>query len=150
MARSVHGFISEDEGWVDWFMGSWRELVSGRSGSIDLWVRGFMARSHHRVERTRMVIWPVRSQTWRPDLSLSLSVCASVSPFSLSLFLSLRVFENDLKVKQKLKIFSGLKGLFYGQSKWFSRKLYFPYATKHTISCKMISWNRFQPKQTQP
>ena len=45
------------------------------------------------------------------SLSLSLCLCVCES------FLSLLVSENDLKVKQKLKIFSGSKGLFYGQSK---------------------------------
>ena len=153
MARSVRGFIGEDEGWVDWFMGSWRDLVSGRGGSIDLWVRGFMARSHRRVEGTRTAIgswcdltsgrggsissWvrgtisPSRGGDEDGDLtsaisnstaqslsfSLCLRVCESFLSLSLSLFLSLRVSENDLKVKQKLKIFYGLKGLFYGQSK---------------------------------
>ena len=39
MARSVRGFVGEDEGWVDRFVGLWRDLPGGGGGSIDSWVR---------------------------------------------------------------------------------------------------------------
>ena len=40
MARSIHGFIGEDEGWVNRFVGLWRDLAGGGGGSIGSWVRG--------------------------------------------------------------------------------------------------------------
>ena len=73
---------------------------------------------------------------WR-DLADTSGVGARSSSVSLlsllSLSLSLSVCEpiNDLKVKQKLPSFYKTNALFYGQSKWFSVKLYFPCATKH-------------------
>ena len=169
MARLVHGFVGEDKGWVDWFVGSWRDLADGRGGSIGSWVHGAISSSHggdedgnrfvglwrDLVSRRGGSINLLRDLTvaWRgwgrrydrrnleldSAISLSLSVWVPVSPFSLSL----RVSGNDLKVKQKLKIFFESKGLFYGQSKWFTQKLYFSCATKHTVSCKRISRNRF-------
>ena len=45
-ARSVRGFVGEDEGWVDRFVGSWRDLAGGRGGSISSWVRGVISPSH--------------------------------------------------------------------------------------------------------
>ena len=92
------------------------------------------------------------ARTQQRDLVGASGVGARPSSLTLSLSLSLRICEpiNDLKVKQKLHSFSGSKALFYCQSKWFSRKLYFTCATKHTERCKRISWNRLKPKQTQP
>ena len=91
-----------------------------RDGSIGSWVRGTISPLHGGDEDDDLT--GAISNSIVRSLSLSLSVCTSVSPFSLSFslcsfFLSLRVFGNDLKVKQKLKIFSRSKGLFYGQSK---------------------------------
>ena len=90
-------------------------------------------------------------------LVLSLSLCSSLSllsllALSLSLSLSFGVYEsrNHLKVKQKRKWFSGLKGLFYGQSLKFYGKLYFTCAPKHIARCKIFSGNHLHPKQTQP
>ena len=128
---SVHGFVGRSQRWTRWvdrFMGSWCDLTVAWRG------------------RGRRFDWC----DLELDGAISNSLCLRVCEAFLFLFLSLRVFGNDLKVKQKLKIFSRSKGLFYSQSKWFSRKLYFPCATKHTVSCKRISWNCFQPKQTQP
>ena len=79
-----------------------------------------------------VVRWLVCSSS---SLSLSLGVCES---------------ENHLKVKQKRKWFSGSKGLFYGQSLRFSRKLYFTCTPKHAAGCKIFSENYLHPKQTQP
>ena len=117
MARSVHGFIGEDEGWVDWFLRSWRDLVSERGGSIDLWVCGFVARSHHRVEGTRTAIgswcdlasgrggsissWvrgaisPSRGGDEDGDLTSAIS---NLTARSLSFSLCLRVYESFLSL----------------------------------------------------
>ena len=160
-ARSVRRFVGSSVRMRDGLIDSWVRGAISLVDEVGRSVRGFVAWSHRRMEGTRTVfgswvrdaISPSRGGDEDSDLtgaiSLSLSVCASVSPFSLSVSLFAHL-QNNLKVKQKLKIFSGSKGLFYGQSKWFSGKLYFPCATKHTVSCKRISWNRFQPKQTQP
>ena len=74
-----------------------------------------------------------------------------ISSLSLSLSLSTRlspemVWSENRNVKQ----FSGQSHNIYGQMKCFSRKFYFPCATKHTVRCKIISWNGFTPKQMQP
>ena len=69
---------------------------------------------------------------------------------SLSLSMGVRESKNHLKVKQKRKWFSGLKGLFYSQSLRFSIKLYFTCAPKHAAGCKIFSGNHLHPKQTQP
>ena len=71
--------------------------------------------------------------------NLSLSLFARV--LSLSLFLSLQIFRNDLKVKFWLKIFSGSKALILRSTKILFRKIHFPDATKHP---------HFRKKQTQP
>ena len=107
MARSICGFIDEDEGWVDRFVGSWRDLAGGRGRSISSWVHGAISPSRGRDEDGNLT-GAISNSTAR-SLSLCLRVCES--------FLSLRVFENDLKVKLKLKIFFGSRGLFYSQSK---------------------------------
>ena len=111
MARSIRGFIDEDEGWVDRFVGSWRDLAGGRGRSISSWVHGAISPSRGRDEDGNLT-GAISNSTAR-SLSLCLRVCESF----LSLFLSLRVFENDLKVKLKLKIFFESRGLFYSQSK---------------------------------
>ena len=118
MARSICGFV-DDEGWVNRFVGSWCDLADGRGWSISSWVRGTISPSCGGDEDGDLT-GAISNSTARP-LSLSLRVCESF----LSLFLSLRVFGNDLKVKQKLKIFSGSKGLFYGESNDFSENSIF-------------------------
>ena len=84
MARSVRGFIGEDEGWVDWFMGSWRELVSGRSGSIDLWVRGAISPSRGGDEDGDLTSAISNLTTRSLSFSLCLRVCESFLSLSLS------------------------------------------------------------------
>ena len=112
----------------------------------DLWVCGV----------TILGSW-VRGATrrWCDDLgfsgftiSLSLSVCACESFFSL--FLSLRVSGNDLKVKFWLKIFSGSKALILRSTEILFRKIHFPCVTKHPHLRKSISRSDLKPKQTQP
>ena len=85
---------------------------------------------------------------WVRDLSLSLYVCACES--FLSLFLSLRVSGNDLKVKFWLKIFSGSKALILRSTEILFRKIHFPCVTKHPHLRKSISRSDLKPKQTQP
>ena len=46
MTRSVRGFVGEDEGWVDRFVGSWRDLAGGGGGSIGSWVCGVISPLH--------------------------------------------------------------------------------------------------------
>ena len=84
-----------------------------RDGSIGSWVHGAISPSCGGDEDGDL--------TSAISNSLRLHVCEAF----LFLFLSLHVSGNDLKVKQKLKIFSGSNGLFYSQSKWFSGKFYF-------------------------
>ena len=115
MARSIRGFIDEDEGWVDRFVGSWHDLAGGRGRSISSWVHGAISPSCGGDEDGNLT-GAISNSTAR-SVSLSLSLCLRVCESFLSLFLSLRVFENDLKVKLKLKIFFGSRGLFYSQSK---------------------------------
>ena len=74
----------------------------------------------------------------------------SLSLLSLLALLGVCESENDLKVKQKRKSFSGSKALFYGQSYSFSRKLYFTCAPKHAAGCKIFSGNHLHPKQMHP
>ena len=113
MARSICGFIDEDEGWVDRFVGSWRDLAGGRGRSISSWVHGAISPSCGGDEDGNLTGAISNSTARSLSLSLSLSLCLRVCES----FLSLRVFENDLKVKLKLKIFFGSRGLFYSQSK---------------------------------
>ena len=82
------------------------------------------------------------------SLSLSLFVCTCES--FLSLFLSLRVFGNDLKVKFWLKIFSGSKALILRLIEILFRKIHFPCATKPLHFRKSISRSDLKSKQTQP
>ena len=96
-----------------------------------------------------------RSRRWCDDLhfsgfaiSLSLSVCACES--FLSLFLSLRVLGNDLKVKFWLKIFSRSKALILRSTEILFQKIHFPYATKHPHLWKNFFESDLKPKQTQP
>ena len=76
--------------------------------------------------------------------SLSLSVCACES--FLSLFLSLRVSGNDLKVKFWLKIFFGSKALILRSTEILFRKIPFPCATKHPHLRKSISRSDLKSK----
>ena len=121
-------------------------------------VRGFAVRGSwvccSWVRATRCS-WVQRSHRWCDDLhfsgfaiSLSLSVCACES--FLSLFLSLRDSENDLKVKFWLKIFSESEALILRSAKILFRKIYFPYETKHPHLRKRFSGSDLKPKQTQP
>ena len=80
--------------------------------------------------------------------AISLSLCLRES--FLSLFLSLRIFGNDLKVKFWLKIFSGSKALILWSTKILFRKIHFPDATKHPHLRKNFSGSDLKPKQTQP
>ena len=106
MGRSVRGAISPVE-------------------EVGRLVRGFMVRSHRHVEGTRTAIgsWvrgtisPSRGGDEDGDLTDAISNSLCLRVCEAFLFLSLHVSGNDLKVKQKLKIFSGSKGLFYSQSK---------------------------------
>ena len=82
MARSIRGFIDEDEGWVDRFVGSWRDLAGGRGRSISSWVHGAISPSRGGDEDGNLT-GAISNSTAR-SLSLSLCVCASMSPFSLS------------------------------------------------------------------
>ena len=119
---------------------SYGAILAGRSPQRDLAARS-CRRELNDMSRLGEVVWAQRCE---PDLTFSsLSSCS----FSLS---SVSESWNHLKVKQKCKIFSGSKGLFSSQSCWFSVWLYFTSPTKHATGCKIISWNPFQPKQTQP
>ena len=91
------------------------------------------------------VVWAQRRE---PDLTLSsLSSCS----LSLSLFLSARLsLEIIWRENRSVKYLPGQSHKTHGQMKLFSGKFYFPCTTKHTVSCKTISWNGFTPKQTQP
>ena len=104
-------------------------------------VRGFAMRLAVRgfVVRRSWVFW-VR------DLSLSLFARESF----FSLFLSLRVSRNDLKVKFWLKIFSGSKALILRSTKILFRKIHFSRTTKHPHLWKSISGSDLKSKQTQP
>ena len=73
------------------------------------------------------------------SLSLSLSLCVCACESFASLFLSLRVSENDLKVKFWLKIFSGSKALILWSTEILFRKIHFPCATKQPHLRKRIS-----------
>ena len=83
---------------------------------------------------------------WVHDLSLSLSICACES--FLSLFLSLRDSENDLKVKFWLKIFSESKALILRSTEILFQKIHFPYVTKYPHLRKNFSGSDLKPKQT--
>ena len=76
----------------------------------------------------------------------------SVTLSSLSLSLSLHVWDLEMVCSENRNVnqFSGQSHKTHGQLKCFSGKFYFPCATKHAVRCKIISWNGFTPKQTQP
>ena len=119
-------------------------------------VRGFAMRLTSAIGAMRLAVHGFTVQRswvfWVRDLSLSLSL--SLSLFAresfLSLFLSLRVFGNDLKVKFWQKIFFGSKVLILRSTKILFRKIHFPYANKHPHLQKSISRSDLKPKQTQP
>ena len=88
VGRSVRGFVAispsrggDEDG--DRFVGSWRDLADGRGGSISSWVHGAISPSRGGDEDGDLTN-AISNSTAR-----SLSVYASVSPFSLSLSLSL-------------------------------------------------------------
>ena len=125
---AVRGFTVRGP-WVhcSWVRRSWVH------GFAVLWfaVRGFA------VLRLTISLVVRRSQLSGFAISLSLFLRESF----LSLFLSLRIFGNDLKVKFWLKIFSGSKALILWSTEILFPKIYFSDATKHP---------HFQKKQTQP
>ena len=69
-----------------------------------------------------------------------------------SLSLSLHIWDPEMVWSENKNVnqFLSQSHKTHDQSKCFSRKFYFPCATEHTVSCKIISWNGFTPKQTQP
>ena len=71
---------------------------------------------------------------------------------TLSLSLSLHVWDPEMVCRENRNInqFPGQSHKTHGQLKCFSGKFYFPCVTKHVLRCKIISWNGFTPKQTQP
>ena len=152
--------------WVrDSIMGSWVRCSWVRC----LWVCGFAVRGSW-VRRSWFAVrgswvratrcsWVRQSQvddlaggatisTFLGSRSLSLSVCACES--FLSLFLSLRILGNDLKVKFWLKIFSRSKALILRTTEILFQKIHFPYATKHPHLWKNFFESDLKPKQTQP
>ena len=119
---------------------------------------GFMARSRRYWSATRWCL-DVRSERsacergWRVLCERGVSEVISLSlSLSLSLFLSLCVWDPEMVCSENRNVnqFSGQNHKTHGQRKCFSEKFYFPCATKHTMRCKIISWNGFTPKQTQP
>ena len=136
--RSVTG--SQVRGFAVW--------LTSAIGAMWLTVRGFA------VWRSRVRGFAVRLTGGAAILgflgsrSLSLSVCACES--FLSLFLSLCVSRNDLKVKFWLKIFFGSKALILRLTEILFRKIHFPYATKHPHLRNSISRSDLKSKQTQP
>ena len=96
----------------------------------------------------------VRERIGVSDNSVWVSESVRWSPLSLflSLFLCLRVWDPKMVCSENRNVnqFPGQSHKTHGQLKCFSRKFYFPCATKHTVRCKIISWNGFMPKQTHP
>ena len=117
-------------------------------------VRGFAMRLTSAIGAMRLAVHGFTVQRswvfWVRDLSLSLSLSLFARESFLSLFLSLRVFGNDLKVKFWQKIFFGSKALILRSTKILFRKIHFPYANKHPHLQKSISRSDLKPKQTQP
>ena len=76
-------------------------------------------------------------------------VSSMISSFSLSLSLFKHLMSPEIvwSENKNLNQFPGQSHKTHGQMKCFSEKFYFPCATKHTVSCKIISWNGFTPKQ---
>ena len=106
--------------------------------------------THCRVEGMRTAIWPVRSWVrWR-DLSLSLSICASVSPFfspsfSLCAFLEMVWSENN-----NGKYFTPRCLYFTVNTENIFSLTQFSVTTKHPLLRKNISRSGLKPKQTHP
>ena len=116
----------------------------GAIGAVRLVVRGFAVR-RSRVWQS-WAFWVRRSRRWCDDLGFSvfaISLCVCACESFLSLFLSLRIFGNDLKVKFWLKIFSGSKALILGSTEILFRKIHFPCATKHPHLWKNIYGKTF-------
>ena len=155
VGRSRSGSLT---GWVDWFVGSWRDLTGGWGGSIGGWVRGaispvdevggFMARSR---QWTRCDS-PMLGSVWvyQVDRCDGWIEWASFFLLSLSLFARLMSPEMVWSENKSVNQFPSQSHKTHDQLKWFYWKFYFPCATKHALRCKTISWNGFTPKQTQP
>ena len=127
---------------------SWRDLAGGSIGGFVAWselspVLGCAIGKECVWERMESTVWE-RSE-WGDLFSLSLSL-------SLSLSFSLCASDPEMFCSENKNVnhFSGQSHKTHGQWKCFSGKFYFPCATKYTVRCKIISWNGFTPKQTQP
>ena len=124
---AVRGFTVRGP-WVhcSWVRRSW---VHGFA-VLQFAVRGFA------VLRLTISLVVRRSQLSGFAISLSLSLSLCLRESFLSLFLSLRIFGNDLKVKFWLKIFSGSKALILWSTKFFSQKSIFQTQPNTHISRK--------------
>ena len=81
------------------------------------------------------------------------AVCAFVLCFASLFSLCCCAWEwpgNELKWKWERKFISGSKGKIMVNRNAISGKLYFPLQPNMRKRVKMISWNHFHPKQTQP
>ena len=85
----------------------------------------------------------------RTDWNVS-SPLARARARSLSLSLSLSFSGNTLKGKQKCKMISVVKGIFFRSTDFNFRKIEFSGPTKQPHFRKSISGSDFHPKQTQP
>ena len=143
---------SRIEKWINWkrklTMGlhlvlneEWVELVLSWGRGL-VWVTELSNRTtvRERIGVSDNSVWVSESVRWSP-LSLF-----------LSLFLCLRVWDPEMVCSENRNVnqFPGQSHKTHGQLKCFSRKFYFPCATKHTVRCKIIFWNGFTPKQTHP
>ena len=95
------------------------------------WVHGFavLRFAVHGFAILRLTISSVVRRSQLSGFAISLSLCLRES--FLSLFLSLRVSGNDLKVKFWLKIFSGSKALILRSTEILFWKIHFLDANKH-------------------
>ena len=97
-----------------------------------------------------------RGLVWVTELSNRTTVrerigVSEVLSLSLSLSLS-HVWDPKMVCSENRNVnqFPGQSHKTHNQLKCFSRKFYFPCETKHAVKCKIISWNGFTQKQTQP
>ena len=118
--------------WREWWEWVTRNFLRRVEIFWGVWGRGLAAFGVR--ERVELSVRESTSDLF--SLSLSLSTCLSLE----------MVWSENRNVKQ----FPGQSHNIYGQMKCFSGKFYFPCVTKHTVRCKIISWNGFTPKQTQP
>ena len=112
---------------------------------------GFAFGAQWRVGGARTI---VRERIGVSDNSVWVSESVRWSPLSLflSLFLCLRVWDPEMVCSENRNVnqFPGQSHKTHGQLKCFSRKFYFLCVTKHTVRCKIISWNGFTPKKRSP